>query len=148
MKSLNIPRLILAGMVSGVIIYFALFIANGVILSREWGLWKVFADRVFQMTPEGLSLVFWAAQAAITGVAGTFIYAAIRRWIGVNLRAAYVSALLVWSTGWLGMSFDKLAFGIEPARMIYYNLLAALLGCLTGQFAAAYIYKDKPEVTE
>ena len=143
MKHLDLLRLVLAGLASGIIIYGVESVLNGVILGTDWKLWSLVASRVFTMPAETKSLIFWGIQALIAGWAGTFVYAAIRTWVGVNLRAAYVSGLVVWAVGWLGMSFDKLALGIEPTKMIYYNLLAALLACLLGQVAASFIYRDK-----
>lgn len=143
MKYLNVPRFVLAGLVSGIIIYVIESILNAVILGGDWKIWSAIASRTFPMPPETNSLIFWALQALIAGWAATFVYAAIRAWVGVNLRAAYISGLVVWAVGWLGMSFDKLAMGIEPVKMIYYNLLAALLALLVGQVAASFIYKDK-----
>ena len=143
MKQLDIVRLVLAGLVSGIVIYVVESILNGVILGADWKVWSVVASQVFRMPAETKSLILWGLQALLAGLIGTVVYAAIRTWVGVNLRAAYISGLIVWSVGWLGMSFDKLALGIEPTKMIYYNLLAALLACLLGQVAASFIYKDK-----
>lgn len=143
MKQLDIVRFVLAGLVSGIVIYVIESILNGVILAGDWKAWSVVAAQIFRMPPEANSLIFWGVQALIAGWAGTFVYAAIREWVGVNLRAAYIAGLVVWAVGWLGMSFDKLALGIEPTKMIYYNLLAALLACLLGQVAASFIYRDK-----
>ena len=143
MKQLDIVRLVMAGLVSGIVIYVVESILNGVILAADWKAWSVVASQIFRMPPETNSLIFWGIQALIAGWAGTFVYAAIRAWVGVNLRAAYISGLAVWAVGWLGMSFDKLALGIEPNKMIFYNLLAALLACLLGQVAASFIYRDK-----
>jgi hypothetical protein len=145
MKNLNIVRLLLAGLVSGIIIYGFEAVTNGVILGHDWKLWSAFATRVFEMPDEGLSLALWAGQALIAGWVGTFVFAAIKDWVGVRPRAAYMSGLIVWATGWLGLSLDNLAVGVVPAKMVFDNLLAALLGCLIGQMVASFIYKDNSE---
>ncbi|MCR6660932.1 MAG: hypothetical protein NVV72_16940 [Asticcacaulis sp.] len=144
MKQINLLRLILGGLVSGIIIYVIEAVTNAVILGKDWQMWGAVAKTVFPMPSESVSLVHWALQALVAGIAGTYIYAGIRTWAGANLRAAWVSGLLIWAVGWLGMSFDKMAMGIEPARMVHYNVLAALIACLLGQVAASYVYKDKP----
>lgn len=143
MKNLNIVRLLLGGLASAAVIYLAEYIVNGVILAHGWMLWGAVVNRSFVTPPEGVSMALWAAQALIAGIAGTFVYAAILDWVGIRMRAAYISALVVWSVGWLGMSLDKLALGVEPAKMIHYNMLAALLACLVGQYLASLIYRDK-----
>ena len=144
-KNLNIVRLVLAGLASGVIIYVVEGVTNGAILAHGWKLWSAVAERAFVMPDATYSLIMWGVQALIAGLVGAFVYAGIRVWTGVNLRAAYVSGLIIWAVGWLGMSMDKLALGVEPHKFIYYNLLAALLGCLIGQIAGSFIYKDKVE---
>ena len=143
MKQINLMRLILGGLVSGIIIYVIEAITNAVILGKDWQMWGTVAKTVFPMPSESVSLIHWALQALIAGIAGTFIYAGIRTWVGANLRAAWISGLIIWVVGWLGMSFDKMAMGIEPAKMVHYNVLAALLACLLGQVVASLIYKDK-----
>lgn len=145
MKNLNIVRLLLAGLVSGIIIYGFLAIANTLVLGHDWQLWTAVATRVFVLPDATSSLILWGGQALIAGWVGTFVFAASKDWIGVRLRAAYVSGLIVWATGWLGLSLDNLAIGVVPPKMVFYNLLAALLGCLAGQMAASFIYKDKSE---
>lgn len=145
MQNLNIIRLLLAGLASAVVIYLAEFIVNGLILGHAWLMWSAVASRVFVMPAEGLSYALWAAQALVAGITGAFVYAAIRDWVGIRMRAAYISALVVWAVGWLAMSFDKLAMGVEPAKMIHYNMLAALLACLAGSFLISVIYKHKGE---
>ncbi len=143
MKQINLVRLILGGLVSGIIIYVIEAITNAVILGKDWQMWGTVAKTVFPMPSESVSLIHWALQALVAGIGGTFIYAGIRTWAGANLRAAWISGLIIWAVGWLGMSFDKMAMGIEPAKMVHYNVLAALLACLLGQVAASFIYKDK-----
>lgn len=143
MKNLDLVRLVLAGLASALIIYIFEAVLNAVILGNAWKVWGLVAAQVFRSPPETTSMIMWALQCLVAGLTATFVYAAIRAWVGVNLRAAYISGLIVWAVGWLGMSFDKLAMGIEPTKMIYYNLLAALLACLLGQVAASFIYKDK-----
>ncbi|HVZ30359.1 MAG TPA: hypothetical protein VG839_08190 [Asticcacaulis sp.] len=145
MKNLNIVRLLLAGLVSGIIIYGFEAVTNAVILGHDWLLWSALATRLFVMPNEGLSLALWAGQALIAGWVGTFVFAAIKDWVGMRQRAAYMSGLIVWAPGWLGLSLDNLAVGVVPAKMVYDNLLAALLGCLIGQMVASLIYRDKGE---
>ncbi len=142
MKQLNLVRMILGGLLSGVILYVFEGVTNTLILGSQWKSWGLIANQVFATPPEGLSLTYWAIQALIAGLAGTFVYAAIRAWVGVNLRAAYISALVVWATGWLGMAMDQKAMGLEPPILVYGNLLAALLGLLAGQIAASFVYKE------
>ena len=142
MKQLNVLRMVLAGLVSGFIIYAFEGVTNGVILSHGWKLWAALANRVFVLPDANYSLIMWGIQALIAGLIGAFVYAAIRVWVGINLRAAYISAVIIWGVGWLGMSMDKLALGVEPTGFVHDNLLAALLGCLVGQIAVSFIYKD------
>jgi hypothetical protein len=143
MKSLDVMRLIMGGLVSGIIIYIIESLTNAVILGKDWQVWGAVAKTVYPMPPESIPLIHWALQALISGIAGTFIYAGIRTWTGANLRSAWISGLIIWGVVWLGMSMDKIAMGIEPHKMIHYNLLAALPACLLGQVAASFIYKDK-----
>ena len=145
MKQLDILRLILAGLASAAIIYIIEAITNTAVLGKDWEAWKTVVGTVVTFPSETASLIHWALQALVAGVAGTFIYAGIRTWVGTNLRAAWISGVIIWAVGWLGMSFDKMAMGVEPAKMVHYNVLAALLACLLGQIAASYIYKDKSE---
>ncbi|ESQ73858.1 hypothetical protein [Asticcacaulis sp. AC402] len=143
MQNLNGSRLVLGGVTSGVIVFALLAITNTAILGAVWEDWLAIAKPVFPMPYQNISIGLWAGQSIIAGLVGTFIYAAIKDWIGAKLRASYVSGLLVWAVGWLGLSLDKLAIGVESEKTIYYNLLAALLGCLIGQFVASHIYKDR-----
>ncbi len=145
MKQLNSVRLVLAGLVSAVILYVFEGVTNAVILAGPWKSWGLIADRVFVMPSPGASLMFWGLQALVAGLVAAFVYAAIRAWVGVNLRAAWLSAIVVWGVGWLGMTFDKMAMGLEPPILMYGNLLAALLGLLAGQIAASFVYKDRDE---
>lgn len=142
MKQLNVVRLVLAGLVSAIILYVFEGVTNAVILAGPWKSWGLIADRAFVMPSPGTSLMFWGLQALVGGLVAAFVYTAIRAWVGVNLRAAWLSAVVVWGAGWLGMTLDKMAMGLEPPILMYGNLLAALLGLLVGQIAGSFIYKD------
>ncbi|MFT4075537.1 MAG: hypothetical protein QM647_08385 [Asticcacaulis sp.] len=145
MKRLDVVRLILGGLVSAIIIYLIETVTNAVVLGRDWQDWSAIARTAFVMPSGTVSMIHWGLQTLIAGIAGTFIYAGIRTWVGANLRAAWISGVIVWAIGWLGMSMDKMAMGIEPHKMIHYNLLAALIACLLGQVVASFIYKDRAE---
>lgn len=100
MKQINLVRLILGGLVSGIIIYVIEAVTNAVILGKDWQMWGTVAKTVFPIPSESVSLIHWALQALVAGIAGTFIYAGIR----------------TWAVGWLGMSFDKMAWGSNRPR--------------------------------
>jgi len=148
MKNLNLPRMILCGLLSGFILYVVLGVTNGLILAGQWKAWALIAQQVFAMPSQGYSLTFWAIQALIAGLTASFVHAGLLAWVGIRFRAAYVSALVVWATGWLGMAMDQKAMGLEPPILVYGNLLAALLGLLAGQFAGSFVYRDRVAVEE
>ena len=57
-------RWLVAGIVSGIIIYLAEAVANTFVLGHDWKLWAAFVTRVFALPDEGLSLTMWPAGSA------------------------------------------------------------------------------------
>ncbi len=143
MKTFNVLRWALAGLAMAVVIYVLEAVANTAVLGNDWKDWAANADKVFRMPNPAISLVHWALQALVAGLAGAYIHAAGHRWVGKPLASGLAAGFVIWAVGWLGMTMDKMAMGIEPMKVMHINLLFAFIGCMLGGVAVSYIYKDK-----
>ena len=143
MKGFNPLRWLLAGLVFGVIIYVLEAIANTAVLGKDWMAWAAITAKAYPAPNETMSLIHWGFQALVGGLVGAFIYAASHAWFDDKVKAGLSAGFIIWAVGWLGMTFDKMAMGNEPMKLLHVNLLFAIAACLLGGVATAYIYKDK-----
>ncbi len=143
MKSFNLLRWLLAGLAWAVIIYLFEMVANTAILGKDWAAFGLITAKAYPAPDMTVSLVHWGLQALVAGLGGAFIYAASHAWFDSRMKAGLASGFIVWMVGWLGMTFDKMAMGNEPAKMMHINLLFVIAACLLAGVVTTYIYKDK-----
>lgn len=143
MSKINWSRVILGGIVAGIVIDLFEGVLNGVLLQKQWtdvmvGLGKSGAMSVKQI----VAFDVWGLAA---GVAVVWLYAAMRERFGAGPRTAMLAGLTVWFLA------DALAAAGPVFLHIYQVGLALeavsfeLVEMLVAGLAGAYLYKEQTE---
>ena len=146
MGKINLSRVILGGLLAGVVINLVEGVSNGVIFEKQWAqamvaLGKAAAPSVKQI----VALNLWGFALGILTV---WVYAAIRPRFGAGPRTAMCAGLTVWA----------LAQGMGTAIPVFFHLYSVglaltavsieLVEMLIAGVVGAYIYKeDSAETT-
>jgi len=140
MTKINAARVILGGLIAGVIINIVEGVMNGVILADQWasagkalGLSGVFS------TKQIVAFNVWGFTAGILAV---WLYAAIRPRFGAGPKTALCAGALVWMLAY-AMASATLAFvHVYPLGLLLTVTAVGLVEVLVATVAGAYFYKE------
>ncbi len=145
MAHTNKGRVLLGGLLAGLIINVLESVVNGVVLGKVWAQAMQALGRP-PVFPASAVVLFWV-WGFLFGIAGLWIYAAIRPRYGAGTRTALRAGLVAWV---LGSFLPNMAF--YPMHLFRGRLLAlataiALVEIVLGVLAGAAIYREKETPT-
>jgi hypothetical protein len=139
MSKISIGRLILGGIIAGLIINLFEDILNGVVLAKQWTAVMASLGHAPMATS---GIIAFNVLGFILGFAAIWVYAAIRPRFGAGMRTAFYAALCVWVIGYVVADSGPAILGLfSPSLMItliaigFFEIVAATL-------AGAYFYKE------
>jgi hypothetical protein len=140
LKAMNWNRVVLAGLVAGVIVDASEFVLNGLVLAQDWSA----AMRAINK-PElsGSSIAVFNVLALISGIFVVWLYAAIRPRFGPGTKTAVYAGLATYLVGYLLPGIGNAMTQIFPTRLIVLPLIWGLVEILVASIAGAYFYKEE-----
>ena len=142
MAHTNRGRVILGGLLAGVVINVVEYITNGVVMSEAWG-------RAMQALgkPAELStgaIVISNVWGFLLGIAAVWLYAAIRPRYGPGPTTAIRAGVAAWAMAVFLPNLVSYPMGFFPARLLVISVVAALIEIVVGTLAGAWLYKEGP----
>ena len=139
MGKINLGRVVLGGLVAGVIIAAMEFVLNGVLLADQWPVLMKSINR-----PElGVGDVVWFnVFALIQGLAAVWTYAAIRPRFGEGPMTAIRAALLTWVTAYVLVDAMPTIMGVFPMSMTLVLAGVGLVEIVIATLAGAWLYRE------
>jgi hypothetical protein len=140
MGKINLGRVILCGIVAGIVADILGYLVDGVWLAPAW------ANQMKKLGHPALSSTQWiwfSLLGLIGGIVLIWIYAAIRPRFGPGVKTAICAGLAVWVVGVLipNLSFMWVS-GLFGRRLTLHTTAGALVEILAGAIAGAAIYKE------
>ena len=142
MNQVNRGRVIIGGIVGGVVIFLIMGFANHVCMGNMWMQWMAVMGQAMQNGPRLHSLYFWFAQSILLGVTGGAIYAGIRPRYGAGGATALGAGFLLWCAAYLAEMLNGLALHFLPHTILAGEAISGLVAALVGTYIAAAIYKE------
>jgi len=139
MGKVNWVRVILGGLLAGVIINVFEFILNGLLLAKD--MQAAISARGKQMG--GGQLLMFAAWGFLVGIFAVWLYAGIRPRYGAGLKTALCAGLAVWCLGYLLADVTPLALKLFPIRLTVIGLAVGLVEVSVGTLAGAWLYREQ-----
>lgn len=137
---MNYGRVILGGLVAGVILNIGEFLFNGVIMGnamREWALSR-------NLPPEPTPTFFVAAivLTLLLGIVMVWLYALIRPRLGPGPKTAVIVALNMWFgiCVYCGIIYGLML--LQPANMMAFAIVWCLGEYVIAAIAGAWLYKE------
>lgn len=139
MGKINMVRVMLGGIVAGLIINVVEGVMNGVILKGEWAEAAKAIGRAEVSVKQIVAFNVWGFAAGILAI---WLYAAIRPRFGAGPKTAMCAGLIVWILGF-AMANGMMAFlHIYPLWLLLTITAVALPEVLIASVAGASIYKE------
>jgi hypothetical protein len=143
MGKINYGRVILGGIVGGIVAFLLHWFLNGVVLIQ---LWIANANR---LNPSGHNAASVPALllglyliATVGNILITWIYAAARPRLGAGMRTAVCVGLVAWALAFLLPNAAWYLTGIFSRRLLFYNALSGIAVIVGGAIIGAALYKE------
>ncbi len=140
MGKINWPRVILGGLVAGVVINVSEFLLNGVILAKEMEA----AMSALGRQVSGSALAMFTVWGFLVGIFAIWLYAAIRPRYGAGPKTAACAGAAVWGLGYLLAAVTPVALHLFPRRLLAVGLAVGLVEAIAGTLAGAWLYREGP----
>jgi hypothetical protein len=140
MGKINLGRVILGGLVAGVIINVVDGVLNGVILQSQWSEAAKAIGRPAAMSIKQIvAFNIWGFAAGILAV---WLYAAMRPRFGAGPRTAMTAGAALWLLAY-AMSDAMMAFlHVFPLGLLLIGTAVGLVEVLIATTAGAYFYRE------
>lgn len=140
MERINMGRVILGGIVAGIVADVLGYIVDGVILAPQWAE----GMKALGRTDFGASqIIGFNILGLAYGIFAVWLYAAIRPRYGAGPRAAVCAGLAVWVAGVLLPNAGFMgAAGLFPTNLTVMTTLAGIVEWAAAALAGAALYKE------
>ena len=140
MTKINMGRVILGGIVAGIVADLLGYLVDGVMLAPRW------AEGMKSLGHSAFSSNAWIwfnLLGLASGIVLIWLYASIRPRFGAGPRTALYAGLAIWIVGVLLPNAGLMwAAGLFPANLTLMTTLGGLVEVIVGALAGAALYKE------
>lgn len=140
MGRINYGRMILGGIVAGIVINVSEFLLNGVVLSKDLVAAMAALGKQDAMGPNQMTI--WIAYGFILGIATIWLYAAIRPRYGPGGKTAFRAGLAVWFLAYFLSAVANGNLGLFPTRLLAISTVWGLVELPIAAAIGAYFYRE------
>jgi hypothetical protein len=138
---INWSRVILGGVLAGLIINICEFLVNGLILRDEWASAMAALNQSAHMAL-GPTVAFWM-WGFLIGLFAMWLYVTIRPRFGAGPKTAVIAGIAVWIPGSLLAMIAPAAMHLFRYRLIVIGVALAFVEIAIGVVAGASFYKER-----
>ena len=139
MGKINVGRVIVGGLLAGVVMNIGEFILNEPILGDQW----TAAMAALNKPPISGSMIVWfILQTFVIGIGLTWLYAAMRPRFGAGPKTAVWAGLAVWFFAILCGFGSTAILGLFPGKLVGIVLVWDLIEVPLATLAGAWLYKE------
>jgi hypothetical protein len=139
MKGINLGRVVMGGLLAGLVINLGESVLNMAVLGDEWQ--QAAAALGAQQGPGAIAYYF--AGALVVGIVGVWLYAAMRPRMGPGPATAVQVGVAVWLLAWAWPTLALLFWNAFPAKLIWASLAWGFFEVPIGVMAGAWIYREE-----
>ena len=139
MGKINYGRVVLGGLIAGVVMNIGETVLNTVVLAKDWE----DALRTIGKEPAGgTAMAVFVILMFALGLLSIWLYAAIRPRFGPGPKTALCAGLAVWALSYAFPSISSIPMGIFPARLFMVGTIWGLVEAPVATLAGAWFYKE------
>jgi hypothetical protein len=139
MRKINWGRVIVGGIVAGIIINVFEYVTNGRVLAADWA---AAMQSLGRQLPAGSTVVF-TVWGFLVGISAIWLYAAARTRFGAGPGTAVLTGFAYWVIGYLFPNVVNWALAIFPSRLLAITTIVGLVEIIVASLAGAFIYKER-----
>jgi hypothetical protein len=141
MGKINYGRVLLGGLLAGVIINVLESLLNGLVLREDWvaALTALGKSQPTGVGPAAL-LIIWGF---LVGVMAIWLYAAIRPRFGPGLKTALYAGLATWVLAYLSGALAGAPLRLFPSSLMAIATAAGMVEAVAATVAGAWVYREE-----
>lgn len=137
---MNYGRVILGGLVAGLVMNAGEFLLNGVILHKAMVDWASLHN--FPAEPAPSFMVVAIGLTFVLGIVMVWLYALIRPRMGPGPKTAIVAALVMWFGVYVYMGIIYGILLVQPMNIVGISIVWGLGEFVIAAIAGAWLYKE------
>ncbi len=140
MGKINWGRVILGGLLAGVVVNVVEYVLHEVVLKADW---IAAFEALGQPTQEDpADIMIYVGLGFLIGILAVCYYAAIRPRFGAGPKTAVFAGLGVWALAYLVPTIGMVPSGLFPNRLIWLPVAVALMELPLATVVGAWLYKE------
>ncbi len=139
MGKINKGRVLLGGLLAGLVINIIEWVVHGAILGEQWS--EVLASLNLQW-PAGGEIVVGVVKFFLIGIFIVWLYAAIRPRYGAGPKTAVLAGLAVWFIAWL-LAWGGSVYTMFPCGLVGTTVGIGLAQTVLAALAGGWVYKEE-----
>ena len=140
MGKINLSRVVLGGIVAGIVIDVFEGILNGAILSSQWS--EVLTGLGKTVTMSAKQIVAFNVWGLAVGILTVGLYAAIRPRFGPGPKTAIIAGLVLWLLAYVWPSLGNGLMGFMPMKLLTVAVLWGLAEVIVAALVGGALYKE------
>ena len=139
MGRINLGRVVIGGLLAGLIINISEFVLNGLLLAEEMNA----AMAALNKPPIAPGMIVWFVLLSFgLGFMLVWVYAAIRPRLGPGVKTAVCAASVVWGLAYLYPNLFMIIINLFPRDMMVMVTVWGLIEVIVAGIAGAWVYKE------
>ncbi len=139
MQKISCSRMILGGLLAGLVINICEFLVDGLVLGDQWTTVLKNLGRPAMGAGATASFVVWGF---LVGICALWLYASLRPRMGPGPRTAVFAGVAVWIIGSLLPTIPAVGMHLFPYHLLGYDLALTLVEMVAGAVIGAWLYKE------
>jgi hypothetical protein len=140
MRGINVARVVVGGLVAGLVINVGEFVFNGVLFAADM---EAAIARLNLPPVGGGAMAVFTLLGFVLGIATVWLYAAIRPRFGAGANTALCAGATAWFFAYFYPSIGFGVMGLFPARLLAFGLVWSLGEMLAAAVAGAWLYQEE-----
>jgi len=145
MGKISWDRVLLGGLVAGVVWWITEGLVEGMILGADWAsaMLALGRSQAEQQAGVGQFMIYVTIWCLFAGSLGVWIYAAIRPRFGAGAKTAVIAGIALWCGIYLAPSIFHWALRLWPAKLTCIPLTAGFFESILATLTGAWLYKEE-----
>jgi hypothetical protein len=137
---MNKGRILLGGLLAGLVINLGEFLLKGVLLAELMK--EEFSRLGLPEEPSGKTIAIWVILTFILGIAIVYLYAMIRPRSGPGLKSALCAGLIAWFFVYVYVGVSYHAMGLWSLGLTLIGMVWGLFEYAIGAITGAWVYRE------
>jgi hypothetical protein len=138
---INAGRVLLGGLVAGVVINLSEWFWYGVVFMEEMENAMAAINKKMDMGAGNMSI--FIAWSFLIGILAVWLYAAVRPRFGAGPRTALRTGLMMWLLVYVQMTITLAPMGLWPGWLMLAGLGTSLVEIVVATLVGAWLYKEE-----